>query len=80
MTTNTRRFPIDSYASPLIVTLFTPENKYFYQTMRYYHISDGLYIRGTFRAASTGINGGIIDVSTILNHTVPKDFSHEKLQ
>ena len=45
--------------------------------MRYYHTSDTLYVRGTFRAASTGINGGIADVSTILNHTVPMDFSHE---
>ncbi len=43
--------------------------------MRYYFDSDTLFIRGTFRAASTGISGGIRPVSTLLNHTVPKGWS-----
>jgi adenosylcobinamide hydrolase len=37
--------------------------------MRYYTESDTLFVRGSFRAASTGINGGIRTVSTLLNHT-----------
>ncbi len=37
--------------------------------MRYYTESDTLFVRGCFRAASTGINGGIRSVSTLLNHT-----------
>ena len=41
--------------------------------MRYYTESDTLFIRGPFRAASTGINGGIHSVSTLLNHTVGPD-------
>lgn len=41
--------------------------------MRYYTESDTLFIRGSFRAASTGINGGIRSVSTLLNHTVRID-------
>ena len=41
--------------------------------MRYYLNSDTLFIRGSFRAASTGIAGGISSVSTILNHTVVPD-------
>ena len=45
--------------------------------MRYYYTSDTLYIRGKYHAAGTGINGGIADVSTIFNHTVPSDFSHD---
>jgi adenosylcobinamide hydrolase len=36
--------------------------------MRYYTKSDTLFVRGSFRAASTGINGGIRSVSTLLNH------------
>jgi adenosylcobinamide hydrolase len=36
--------------------------------MRYYTESDTLFICGSFRAASTGINGGIRSVSTLLNH------------
>jgi adenosylcobinamide hydrolase len=39
--------------------------------MRYYLHDDTLFVRGTFRAASTGIRGGIGNVSTIFNHTVP---------
>jgi adenosylcobinamide hydrolase len=38
--------------------------------MRYYTESDTLFVRGSFRAASTGINGGIRSVSTLLNHTL----------
>lgn len=38
--------------------------------MRYYTQSDTLFIRGSFRAASTGVNGGIRSVSTLLNHTL----------
>jgi adenosylcobinamide hydrolase len=41
--------------------------------MRYYTESATLFIRGSFRAASTGINGGIRSVSTLLNHTVRID-------
>jgi adenosylcobinamide hydrolase len=41
--------------------------------MRYYTESDSLFIRGSFRAASTGINGGIRSVSTLLNHTLRPD-------
>jgi adenosylcobinamide hydrolase len=41
--------------------------------MRYYTESDTLFIRGSFRAASTGINGGIRSVSTLLNHTAGPD-------
>jgi adenosylcobinamide hydrolase len=41
--------------------------------MRYYTQSDTLFVRGPFRAASTGINGGIRSVSTLLNHTLRPD-------
>jgi adenosylcobinamide hydrolase len=41
--------------------------------MRYYTESDTLFVRGSFRAASTGINGGIRSVSTLLNHTLEPD-------
>ena len=37
--------------------------------MRYYIESDTLFIRGSFRAASTGAGGGIRSVSSLLNHT-----------
>ncbi len=46
--------------------------------MRYYFDADTLFIRGTFRAASTGIAGGIRPVSSLLNHTVPPDWSHKE--
>jgi adenosylcobinamide hydrolase len=45
--------------------------------MRYYVGDHTLFIRGRFRAASTGIGGGIRDVTTVLNHTVPRDFDHD---
>jgi adenosylcobinamide hydrolase len=38
--------------------------------MRYYLDNNTLFIRGAFRAASTGISGGIRSVPTLLNHTV----------
>ncbi|HNX17220.1 MAG TPA: adenosylcobinamide amidohydrolase [Methanoregula sp.] len=44
--------------------------------MRYYFDSDTLFVRGGFRAASTGISGGIRSVSTLFNHSVPPDWSH----
>ena len=44
--------------------------------MRYYLDSDTLFIRGAFRAASTGISGGIRSVTTLFNHTVPGDWGH----
>ncbi|MDO9549745.1 MAG: adenosylcobinamide amidohydrolase [Methanoregula sp.] len=39
--------------------------------MRHYTDSHTFFIRGPFRAASTGISGGIRTVSTIFNHTIP---------
>ena len=39
--------------------------------MRYYTDTTTLFIRGSFRAASTGTAGGIRSVSTILNHSNP---------
>lgn len=44
--------------------------------MRYYFNSDTLFIRGSFRAASTGISGGIRSVSTLVNHTVSAGWNH----
>lgn len=44
--------------------------------MRYHYSKNTLFIHGNFRAASTGISGGISDITTIINHTVPKDFQH----
>jgi adenosylcobinamide hydrolase len=44
--------------------------------MRYYLRGETLIIRGGFRAASTGIDGGAGTVSTLLNHTVPPDWDH----
>ncbi|MCK8518654.1 adenosylcobinamide amidohydrolase [Methanoculleus sp. 7T] len=45
--------------------------------MRYFVRNNTLFLRGRFRAASTGINGGIADVTTILNSTVPHDFDDD---
>ncbi|MBT8508863.1 hypothetical protein AZH53_10655 [Methanomicrobiaceae archaeon CYW5] len=45
--------------------------------MRYFLRGETLFLRGTFHAASTGIGGGIRDVSTICNSTVNKDFNDE---
>src|SRR5512137_326130 len=44
--------------------------------MRYFLLKGTLLIRGNFRAASSGVNGGIGTVSTLLNHTVPPDWDH----
>ena len=44
--------------------------------MRYYSVSDTLFVRGAFRAASTGIEGGIRDVTTLFNHTVLPGWDH----
>lgn len=46
--------------------------------MRYYLDSDTLFIRGAFRAASTGISGGIRNSATLVNHTVPADWGHDE--
>ncbi|MBP1928679.1 adenosylcobinamide hydrolase [Methanolinea mesophila] len=42
--------------------------------MRYYLRDGSLFIRGRFLAASTGIQGGVRRVSTILSHTVRPDW------
>ncbi|MBN2733832.1 MAG: adenosylcobinamide amidohydrolase [Methanomicrobiaceae archaeon] len=44
--------------------------------MRYTIRKNTLFIRGRFKAASTGIKGGISEISTVINHTVPRDFNH----
>jgi adenosylcobinamide hydrolase len=46
--------------------------------MRYFIRESTLFIRGSMKAASTGIHGGIRPVSTIFNHTVPKQFDHRE--
>lgn len=46
--------------------------------MRYFTRESTLFIRGHMVAASTGIHGGIRSVSTIFNHTVPKNFDHRE--
>ncbi|MDD1694542.1 MAG: adenosylcobinamide amidohydrolase [Methanoregula sp.] len=45
--------------------------------MRYFLNADTLFIRGSFRAASTGIAGGIRSVDTLLNHTIPTGWHHD---
>lgn len=45
--------------------------------MRYYLSNSTLFIRGSFRAASTGTSGGIRSVTALLNHTVPPGWSHD---
>jgi adenosylcobinamide hydrolase len=45
--------------------------------MRYYLDATTLFVRGGFRAASTGVDGGIRDVTTLFNHTVPAGWSHD---
>ena len=44
--------------------------------MRYYFDTGSLFIRGAFRAASTGVFGGIRSVSTLINHTVSAGRNH----
>ncbi len=46
--------------------------------MRYYFRERTLLIRGRFRAASTGVNGGLGCVSTLMNLTVPPDWDHSQ--
>lgn len=48
--------------------------------MRYYFDTTTLFIQGTFRAASTGISGGIRSVSTLLNHTLPAGQNQDELK
>lgn len=43
--------------------------------MRYYLKKDALVVRGDFRAAGNGVDGGLKDVKTILNISVPPLFS-----
>lgn len=43
--------------------------------MRYYLRKDTLIIRGDFRAASNGAEGGLKDAKTLLNVSVPRGFS-----
>jgi len=45
--------------------------------MRHFAGDNTLFLRGRFRAASTGINGGLADVTTVFNHTVPHDFKDD---
>jgi adenosylcobinamide hydrolase len=45
--------------------------------MRYFFDTSSLFICGAFRAASTGISGGIRSVSTLINHTVSPVWNHE---
>jgi adenosylcobinamide hydrolase len=45
--------------------------------MRYFLDRNTLFIGGSFRAASTGIAGGIRSVTTLFNHTVSADGCHE---
>lgn len=48
--------------------------------MRYHYDTDTVYIRGIWRAASTGIDGGISTISTIFNRTVETNFDHTNPQ
>lgn len=45
--------------------------------MRYYLDKSTLFIRGSFRAASTGFAGGLRSVPALLNHTVPAGRAHD---
>jgi len=45
--------------------------------MKYHFDTSTLFIRGKFRAASTGIAGGLRSVSTLLNHTIPAGRTRE---
>jgi adenosylcobinamide hydrolase len=46
--------------------------------MRYFFRDKTLFLRGDFRAASTGVNGGLRRVTTLLNHTVGAAFDHSE--
>lgn len=45
--------------------------------MRYYLRKDVLIVRGDFRAASSGVDGGLADVRSILNISIPSQFSDD---
>jgi adenosylcobinamide hydrolase len=45
--------------------------------MRYFFTGKTLFLRGDFLAASTGVNGGLRRVTTLLNHTVDDTFPHD---
>ena len=45
--------------------------------MRYYPRDSVLFVRGQFRAASNGADGGVANICTILNVTVPRNFSED---
>lgn len=45
--------------------------------MRYYLENNTLFIRGSFRASSTGISGGLRSVSTLLNHATHPGLTEE---
>lgn len=47
--------------------------------MRYFLRDSTLFLRGAFRAASTGPGGGLAEVTTIFNHAVPKTFDHAEV-
>ncbi|MDO8841605.1 adenosylcobinamide amidohydrolase [Methanocalculus sp.] len=42
--------------------------------MRYYLRDDTLVVRGDFHALSSGVDGGLSHVTTLLNHTVPHGY------
>jgi adenosylcobinamide hydrolase len=46
--------------------------------MRYSLENNTLFIRGPFRAASTGLSGGIRTVFTLFNHTVPAGWERDE--
>jgi adenosylcobinamide hydrolase len=48
--------------------------------MRYFFRDSTLFLRGDFSAASTGIQGGIQKITTLLNHTVHKDFHQDPVR
>jgi adenosylcobinamide hydrolase len=45
--------------------------------MKYYIKNKTLFLRGNFRAVSSGAGGGLSNVSTIINRTVEKNFLHD---
>jgi len=45
--------------------------------VRYYLRKDALIVRGDFRAASNGVDGGLRDVKTLLNISIPGQFSED---
>jgi adenosylcobinamide hydrolase len=46
--------------------------------MRYFLRPNTLFLRGDFTAVSSGVNGGIAKVSTILNRTVQEEWDHRE--